>query len=154
MREKAILRIVAKLLIPLIVLFALYVQFHGDYSPGGGFQAGIIFSAGFILYRLIFGIAAGDAVIPRAVLLFFACFGVLLFTGTGAAALLFGGEFLNYNVLAATPVGGQHLGIILVELGVGFTVGAAMLLIYDSFAAYAPPPADAGRNPDKRQGDD
>lgn len=136
MQEKMIPRIVVKLLIPLVILFAFYVQFHGDYSPGGGFQAGVIFSAGLILYRLIFGVRAGAAVIPHTLLRFLACFGVLLFAGTGAAAFFLGGAFLNYSVLAASAVSGQHLGILLVELGVGLTVGATMLLIFDAFAAY------------------
>ena len=56
MSENVILRIVSKFLIPLIFLFGLYVQAHGDYSPGGGFQAGVIFAAGFILYGLVFGL--------------------------------------------------------------------------------------------------
>lgn len=134
MKDNIILRISAKLLIPFIVLFAFYVQFHGDYSPGGGFQAGVIFSAALILYRLIFGIETGDAVIPRRVLKLIASFGVLLYAGTGVASLFLGGEFLNYSVLADTPVHGQHIGIILVELGVLFTVGSVMILIFDSFA--------------------
>lgn len=134
MKDNIILRITTRLLIPLIILFALYVQFHGDYSPGGGFQAGVIFSGALILYRLIFGLEAGNQVIPRSVLKLFASLGVLLYAGTGAAAVLMNGEFLNYSVLADTPVHGQHMGIILVELGVGFTVSATMLLIFDSFA--------------------
>ena len=55
MKEKIVLRVIARSVLPFILLFALYVQFHGDYGPGGGFQAGVIFSAGFILYGLIFG---------------------------------------------------------------------------------------------------
>ena len=58
MKEHSILRVVSKLLIPYILLFALYVQFHGDYGPGGGFQAGVIFAAGIILYGLVFGLRA------------------------------------------------------------------------------------------------
>ncbi|MEK9751944.1 MAG: MnhB domain-containing protein, partial [Rhodospirillaceae bacterium] len=57
MNEKIILRVVSKFLIPYILLFALYVQWHGDFGPGGGFQAGVIFASGFILYALIFGVA-------------------------------------------------------------------------------------------------
>ena len=49
-----VLRIGAKMLIPLILVFALYVQFHGESGPGGGFQAGVIFAAAFILYALVF----------------------------------------------------------------------------------------------------
>ena len=55
MIDNPVLRIIAKIIIPMILLFALYVQFHGDFGPGGGFQAGVIFAAGFILYGLVFG---------------------------------------------------------------------------------------------------
>ena len=57
MRRDLVLRVVAKLLIPFILLFALYVQFHGDFGPGGGFQAGVIIAAAIIFYALIFGLA-------------------------------------------------------------------------------------------------
>ena len=50
MRQKIILRVVSKILIPYILLFAFYVQWHGDFGPGGGFQAGVIFAAGTVSY--------------------------------------------------------------------------------------------------------
>ena len=62
MRNQIILRVVAKLLIPYILLYAFYVQWHGDFGPGGGFQAGVIFAAGIILYALIFGLQAEELV--------------------------------------------------------------------------------------------
>ena len=64
MNQHLILRVVAKILIPLIALFAFYVQFHGDYGPGGGFQAGVILAAAVILYALIFGLDAAKMAIP------------------------------------------------------------------------------------------
>ena len=88
MRRHLVLRVTSKLLMPFILLFALYVQFHGDFGPGGGFQAGVIFGAGFILYTLIYGV-------ERV---------------------------------------GQHLGIQLIELGVGITVAATMITIFFAFA--------------------
>ena len=60
--------------------------------------------------------------------------GVLLFAGTGVVTMLLGGEFLNYSLLAENAVTGQHLGIFLVELGVGITVASTMLLIFAVFA--------------------
>jgi multicomponent Na+:H+ antiporter subunit B len=134
MKENIILRILAKLLVPLIILFAFYVQFHGDYSPGGGFQAGVIFSAGFLLYTLIFGVDTALEVIPEHVLRLIASLGVLVYAGTGVAAFLMGGEFLDYSVLASNALAGQHLGIVLVELGVGMTVSSTMMLIFYTFA--------------------
>lgn len=136
MKGNLVLRIVSKFLIPLIVLFAFYVQFHGDYGPGGGFQAGVIFASAFILYTLVYGLDAALRVTPPAVLRFFASFGVLLYAGTGVASLLVGGAFLDYSVLANDPVAGQHLGILLIELGVGITVASVMLLIFYSFAGW------------------
>lgn len=130
MREHVVLRIITKLLVPLILLFALYVQFHGDYGPGGGFQAGVIFTAGIILYALVFGLEEARAVIRPWVLRTGLALGVLLYAGTGVVTLLLGGNFLDYNMLAHAPVDGQHLGIFLVEMGVLITVASSLTLIF------------------------
>lgn len=134
MRHHIVLRVVAKLGIPFILLFALYVQFHGDFGPGGGFQAGVIFGAAFILYALIFGLDNAIKVAPMDVVIFFIAFGLMLFAGVGVAALFYGGQFLDYGVLADDFVAGQHLGILLVELGVGITVAAVMIAVFFTFA--------------------
>jgi multicomponent Na+:H+ antiporter subunit B len=134
MKHHVVLRVVAKLLIPLILLFALYVQFHGDFGPGGGFQAGVIFAAALILYALVFGLDNARRVVSPVVLRVLMACGVLLFGGVGVVGMLRGGAFLDYNVLAADPVAGQHLGILLVELGVGITVTSTMLAMFFAFA--------------------
>jgi len=131
----SILRVVAKLLIPYILLFALYVQFHGDYGPGGGFQAGVIFAAGVILYALVFGLAAARRVAPPVAVETLIALGVLIYAGTGVVAMLRGGNFLEYGALDHHhPQHGQHLGILIVELGVGITVAAVMIAIFFAFA--------------------
>ena len=134
MRHHLVLRVIAKMLIPLILVFALYVQFHGDYGPGGGFQAGVIFAAGFILYGLIFGLDKLRKVAPPAVIEVLVAAGVLLYAGVGVAGLLLGGNYLDYGVLRHDPVHGQHLGILLIEFGVGTTVAAVMITIFYNFA--------------------
>jgi len=131
--------VVSKLLIPFIFVFALYVQFHGDYGPGGGFQAGVIFAAGFILYALIFGLQYTQKVLSSVAVLYLLAAGVLLYGGVGIVGIIVGGNFLDYNVLSENPVSGQHLGILLIELGVGITVAAAMLAIFYAFAGRAEP---------------
>jgi multicomponent Na+:H+ antiporter subunit B len=136
MKRFSIVRVVAaKLLIPYILLFALYVQFHGDFGPGGGFQAGVIFAAGFILYSLVFGLnAARNVARPRMVETLVAL-GVLIYAGTGVATMLAGGNFLDYGALNPHhTTHGQHWGIFAVEFGVGLTVAAVMILIFFSFA--------------------
>lgn len=132
-----VLHVISKILIPLILLFALYVQFHGEYSPGGGFQAGVIFATAFILYAMIYGLQAAYKVVSPKVLCWVMAAGVLLYAGTGVASLFLGGNYLDYNVLAHDPVHGQHLGIILVELGVGICVAAVMMSVFFNFAGYA-----------------
>ncbi len=134
MSNRLILRIASKLLIPFILLFALYVQFHGDFGPGGGFQAGVIFGSAFILYAIIFGIDDARAVVPSWVSRIGLSAGVLLYAGVGVASLLMGGNYLDYSVLASNPVAGQHLGILLIEFGVGTTVASAMVTIFFIFA--------------------
>ena len=134
MKHHLVLRVVAKLLIPFILVFGLYVQFHGDYGPGGGFQAGVIFAAGFILYGLIFGLDAVRKVAPRGLIRALVAGGVLLFAGVGVAGMLLGGNYLDYDVLAHDPVHGQHLGILLIEFGVGMTVAAVMITVFYNFA--------------------
>ena len=133
--REVITKVVSKKLIPLILLFALYVQFHGDFGPGGGFQAGAIFSAGFILYSLIFGFDKLVSAVPFRLLELISVLGVLLYIGVGFLCMILGGEFLNYSVLGDTQIAGQHLGILLVEMGVFLTVFSVLLLIFYCFVS-------------------
>lgn len=131
----SIIRVGAKMLIPYILLLALYVQFHGDYGPGGGFQAGVIFAAAFILYALTYGLRATQKAMPPALTEKLIALGVLLYAGVGVASMLMGGNFLEYGVFNHhDPAHGQHTGLLLIELGVGVTVFAVMLTIFYNFA--------------------
>ena len=134
MKHHRILRVAAKLLIPPILLFALYVQFHGDYGPGGGFQAGVIAAGMVILFAITFGLRAAQRVAPRIVVERMVPLGVLIFAGTGAVGVLLGGNFLEYALLAHDPVHGHEWGIFLVEFGVLVTVSGTMLSLFYAFA--------------------
>ncbi len=134
MRSQVVLRVVAKLLIPFILVFALYVQFHGDYGPGGGFQAGVIIAAAVIFYALIFGLPTAKRLVPEWLVETMVALGVLIYAGVGVEGLLLGGNFLDYFVLSHNPVSGQHIGIFLVEVGVCITVSGVMLMIFYLFA--------------------
>lgn len=138
MRHHLILRVITKLLVGPIMLFALYVQFHGDYSPGGGFQAGVIMAAAFIIYGLVFSLGQVQRVLPPWVVHKMAALGVLIYAGTGVISLFMGYSFLDYTALAHDPVHGQHYGILLVELGVGVTVTGVMVTIYYAFTSRTP----------------
>ncbi len=134
MRREPVLRVVGKLLIPYMLLFALYVQFHGDFGPGGGFQAGVIAAAALIFYALIFGLPAARKLVPDAAVETMVALGVLIFAGVGVAGIVLGGNYLDYFVLDRDPVAGQHRGIFWVEAGVGVTVSGVMLKVFYMFA--------------------
>ena len=134
MSHHLIVRVISKLLIPFILLFGLYVQFHGDFGPGGGFQAGVIFAAAFVLYALVYGLDNARRIIPGKYIVAGIALGVLIFGGTGVAALLLGGNYLDYSYLAHDAPHGQHMGIFIVEFGVGLTVASVMVAIFFAFA--------------------
>lgn len=134
MRTNGILRVITRFLIPLIMLFALYVQFHGEYSPGGGFQAGVLFASAWILFALIYGLEAALEIIPARAQYIGACLGVLLYSGVGLAGVALGGRFLDYDPLLASATAAQQAGIILVEFGVGVTVATVAMLFFTYFA--------------------
>ncbi len=130
-----VLQVVTKLFIPFVLMFGLYVQFHGDYGPGGGFQAGVIFATAFILHGLIFGLQRTRSILSPGVLRVMMSLGVLLFAGTGLLTMLLGGNLLDYNMLAHDPLHGQHWGIFVVELGVGITVTGVITSLFYCFAS-------------------
>jgi multicomponent Na+:H+ antiporter subunit B len=142
MRGDLVLRVVAKLFIPFMLLFALYVQFHGELGPGGGFQAGVIIAAAIILYALIFGLPDARRLLPEAVVETMMAGGVLIYAGVGVAGLLLGGNYLDYFVLDPDPVHGQERGIFWIEVGVAVTVSGVMLKVFYMFAGRTRDPED------------
>ena len=134
MIDNGILRIVARFLIPLIMLFGLYIQFHGEYSPGGGFQAGIVFAAGWILFALIYGLDAALKVIPERAMYILMVAGVILYCAVGIAGVILGGHFLDFYPLLPGRHAAQQFGIITVEFGVGVTVATVTMLFFTLFA--------------------
>lgn len=159
-----VLRVTAKLLIPLIVLFALYVQFHGDLGAGGGFQAAVILASAVILHALVFGLRATMAAVPVRVARTVAALGVVVYAGLGIVCMANGGAFLDYDYLFPPAIEvrippdllgdpdkehhwGQHFGILFIELGVLLTVSATMITIFYGFAARTVDADEAGRRP-------
>lgn len=130
-----VLRVVSGVLMPFILVFALYVLFHGEYGPGGGFQAGVIFASGFVLYALVFGLDKAQQVLPKAVLWVLIPAGLVLYIGLGVVNMMLGGSFLDYDSLSpGDPKAGQKAGILIVESAIGLTVAAVMTSVFFSFA--------------------
>jgi multicomponent Na+:H+ antiporter subunit B len=136
MDNNPILRIATKILFAPIILFGLYVQFHGDFGPGGGFQAGVIVASAFILYAIVFGLEKGKELFPLSINIFLLALGGILYGGVGIASMMLGDEFLSYNVLGSSQQAGQHIGILLVEFGVGLTVSNVMIALFYAFASF------------------
>ena len=136
MNNDPILRVCTKIIVGPIILFGLYVQFHGDYGPGGGFQAGVIVAAGFILHSLIFGLKEGRKLVSEKINIIIMILGVLLYGGVGLISLYFDTEYLNYSILAHDAKHGQHIGILLIEFGVGLTVAGVMLILFHLFSSW------------------
>jgi len=119
---------------PFIMLFGLYVVFHGHYSPGGGFQGGTLLAASLLLIRLAAGFDIAQLQFKRILGTPLGSIGVLVYFGTGFLAMISGGEFLDYGFLpfaGLTGAGLRSLGILMVEIGVGLAVMAILVAIYD-----------------------
>lgn len=102
MIKDSVLNAVTFLMIPFIILFGLYIQFHGDYTPGGGFQAGIIIASGIILYSMLFGVSTTLKAIPYSVIRLANVLGILIYGGTGVATTLLTKIF--YLMISCQPI--------------------------------------------------
>lgn len=122
---------VARLLIPYIQIYGLYVIAHGELGPGGGFQGGVILGSSIILYAIVFGIEEGRKRMSRKINDLLNTTGIFIYAGIGLLCLLAGGAYLEYDMLPlGTPKLASHLGIYGIEIGVGITVAAVMITIF------------------------
>ncbi|TPV92956.1 MAG: Na(+)/H(+) antiporter subunit B [Myxococcales bacterium FL481] len=143
MHAQMLPRVVTKLLVPFIIVYALYVITHGELGPGGGFQGGVIAAAAFILYGVIFGRDELLRRIPAPITDALMAIGVLLYAGTGLANLLAGGRFLDYSQINPhNPGDGEAMGMTLVEYGVGITVCSVMITLFTQITERSDPDLD------------
>jgi len=132
--EELIIKTSVRLMVPFIQLFGLYVIVHGHYSPGGGFQGGVILGSSFILLALAYDLRTSQIYMPIRKNALLGNLGPAIYVGVGALSALFGGLFLDYSALdKLIPLGHEEwrsFGIFLVEVGVGLAVMSIMLLLY------------------------
>jgi len=132
--ESLIIQTAVRLMVPFIQLFGLYVIVHGHYSPGGGFQGGVILGASFILLALAFDMRTSMRHMSERANALMGNAGAAIFVGVGVLAALFGGLFLDYSALDSLiplgPIEWRSFGIFLVEVGVGLAVMSIMVLLY------------------------
>lgn len=129
-----IIRTTCRLLVPVIQIFALYVLAHGHHSPGGGFQGGVIMAASFIMLELSSDLRARAARFTNKMAMLLGITGILIYSGWGTVCLFFGGHFLDYSFLSAiipdSPEMARSHSMLVVEVGVAFTVSSIMVLIF------------------------
>lgn len=134
-----ILQSAARLLVPVMQIFALYVIAHGHHSPGGGFQGGVILGASFILLAIAYNLKFALLRFKEKTVLFLSAVGVLVYAGIGVICLLLGRNFLAYaawaEFLGITEVEAHSHGMLGVEVGVAITVMAIMFLLYTILAS-------------------
>lgn len=128
-----IVSLVSRVVSPFIMLFALYVIFHGHYSPGGGFQGGTMLAAAVILVRLAAGREIAQLQFKKSWGTLLGSVGVFIYFFTGLFAMLMGGNFLNYGFLplGTEPAATRGWGILFIEIGVGLAVMGILVAIYD-----------------------
>ncbi|ADU62100.1 MAG: sodium:proton antiporter [Pseudodesulfovibrio sp.] len=123
-----------RMIIPFIQLYALYVLAHGHYSPGGGFQGGVIFAASYVLLAVSHDLRTLVNQLTERFTHLLAAAGVLVYFGTGLLGLAKGANFLDYDAVAdimgVSLASGHSLGILFVETGVAMTVTAALVIIF------------------------
>lgn len=137
--DSPIVHIACRGISPFIFLIGLYVFFHGHYSPGGGFQGGVLMAATILLLRLSLGAGLSQVVMPASITLRLSAVGVLIFAGTGVITMIFGGNFLDYHFLPLPwldPAYLRYYGILLIEVGVVLTVMTTLIAIYDDLLGY------------------
>lgn len=133
--ESPIVLLGSRLLSPYIMLFGLYVIFHGHYSPGGGFQGGTLLAASLLLIRISSGRKISNIQFSEYFSTPLAVIGVLIYFGTGLVAVMAGGYFLDYGQLpipGLEPADLRYWGILIIEIGIGLTVMAILVSIYDN----------------------
>ncbi len=141
--ENPIVEVISRMVSPFIMLFALYVIFHGHYSPGGGFQGGTMLAAALLLMRISSGTEiASRFQFKRGLGTIFGSCGVFIYFGTGLLCMLLGGRFLQYEyltkILPVTKIMARYWGILIVEIGVGIAVMGLLVAIYDDLVEGEP----------------
>jgi multicomponent Na+:H+ antiporter subunit B len=143
-----IVKTLARLLIPFIVVYALYVVMHGHHSPGGGFQGGVILAASFVLLGISYGLQETWKRMSEKLACTISSIGVLIYGGIGVLCILLGGNFLDYGklskILQLPTSEARSMGILGVEIGVALAVMSVMCVIFFAIYTVGETPEDHG----------
>ncbi|HKJ90524.1 MAG TPA: MnhB domain-containing protein [Oceanipulchritudo sp.] len=132
--DSVVVRLSCRVVARIIQVFAIYVVFHGHYSPGGGFQGGGLLAAAVILLRIGEGLESSQRELPSRHALMIGSIGALVFLLSGIANVIFGGRYLQYDSLpfkAIPPEDLHYWEILVIEIGVALAVMGILVAIFD-----------------------
>ena len=125
-------KVMAPLIIPVLMLYGLYVLFHGEVSLGGGFQAGALFALAYIMYTTVAGLEIGKKKLNQHFFICLGAVGVLIYFGEAVLAMVLGGNALEYSAISLWGAIGHtrhSIGILTIEIGVTITVMSSIITI-------------------------
>jgi multicomponent Na+:H+ antiporter subunit A len=138
-RRSVVLETVVHLAFHTVLVFGVYLLFAGHNQPGGGFIGGLVTGAAFVLRYIAGGRAEIRAAVPIDPRLPLGA-GLLLAAGTGIAAQLVGGQFLESEyVTYDVPVLGEIKAVsaLFFDAGVYLVVVGMVLGVLRSLGAEA-----------------
>lgn len=132
----------SRLLLPLGIVFGVYVVVYGHLSPGGGFQGGAILASAALAIFLAAGFEPWRRATPPAALDVTKALAAVSYAGLGLIGLLAGGAYLE-NVLPLGERGALGSGgtIPLLNLASGVGVTAGLVLLAHEFLTEVEPGA-------------
>ncbi len=127
----SILKKSALLIVPLILIFGLYVILNGHISPGGGFSGGAILGAGLILFLSAFGFQTAEKVLNAKTVKIITLISLLVYCLAKSYSFFTGANHLESGIPLGTPGAILSSGLILVlNICVGMVVACTMYSFY------------------------
>ena len=127
--------VMIKILVPLILVYGIYVLFHGEVSLGGGFQAGALMGMVYLLDVMVLSDRENLVTLPKHISVAIAGVGTFIYAFTGVLCMVGGGKFLEYGALPFPFIHSHELhptGMLLVEIGVAVCVAATIITILNA----------------------
>jgi multicomponent Na+:H+ antiporter subunit B len=129
-----VVTVVSHLVAPFVMIFGFYIIAHGHYGPGGGFAGGVAVAVAVILFRITTSEERSFRRFPFLIGPLSTLAGMFVFVMTGLIPLIAGGAFLDYAQIEVAGLEAsrmRYLGILVVEVAIGFAVAGAILTIFD-----------------------
>lgn len=132
--DDAILRMSARILVPVILLFGVYVVLNGHLSPGGGFSGGAIIGSGLILYQNAFGFTKARLIFNEKTYKVISACALLTYCLCKTYSFFTGANHLNSHIPLGVPGHIFSSGLIFIlNICVGMVVACTMYTFYVMF---------------------